>query len=152
MALFCASFRTNAPRDLKYRALIKLTIFILLKFCEALLYQKPFENASIAWLIPKSKLVPTRDVVSLGHQEGRRVFWRGPNCLNYVQHIFPGDAKNNPGFFFPLRSPRYGPGLNTLIAIDSFLAMGTTKHAQRSPAKAAVHCLQHVVFVGRLEE
>ena len=36
-------------------------------------------------------------VTSLGHQGGRRVFWKGPNLLNYVQHIFPRGAKNFPG-------------------------------------------------------
>jgi len=42
-----------------------------------------------------------RPVTSLGHYVKRRVFWEGPKffklcprILNYVQHIFPGGAKN----------------------------------------------------------
>ena len=31
-----------------------------------------------------------RPVTSLGHQEGEEFSERGPNFLNYVQHIFPG--------------------------------------------------------------
>jgi len=53
-----------------------------------------------------------RPVTSLGHQVGRRVFWKGPTffklCLifsNYVQHIFPGGAKKLSGGFAPLRPP-----------------------------------------------
>ena len=41
-----------------------------------------------------------RPVTTLGHQEGRRVFWEGPKVfelcpivLNDVQHIFPGGRK-----------------------------------------------------------
>jgi len=39
---------------------------------------------------------------------GEEFFERGPKFFNYVQHIFPGRAKNSSGFL-PLRSPGYGP-------------------------------------------
>ena len=38
-------------------------------------------------------VVLRRPVTSLGHQVGRRVFYWGPNFLNYVQYIFLGGAK-----------------------------------------------------------
>jgi len=53
------------------------------------------------------KTVINRPITSLGHQEGRRVFWEGPKLfklcpmvLNYVQLIFTGG----------LCPPGYGPG------------------------------------------
>jgi len=49
-----------------------------------------------------------RPVTSLEHQEGRRVFWEGPQAfelcpivLNDVQHIFPGEEKNFSGAASP---------------------------------------------------
>jgi len=66
-----------------------------------------------------------RPVTSLGHQEGRRVFRKGPKffelcpiCLNYVQNIFPGGAKN---FLAGASSPPLVPGL--FIIKSSFVQM-----------------------------
>jgi len=36
----------------------------------------------------------SRPVTSLGYQGGEEFSERGPNFLNYVQHIFSGGAKN----------------------------------------------------------
>jgi len=43
--------------------------------------------------------VNSRSVTSLGHQGGRRVFWRSRNVLNYVQHIF---SRGGEKFVVPL--------------------------------------------------
>jgi len=58
----------------------------------------------------------TRPVTNLGHQEGRRVFWEGPQFFelcpifsNCIQHIFPGVAKN---ILRGLRPSGYGPVWN----------------------------------------
>ena len=59
-------------------------------------------------------LVVLRPVTSLGHQEGRRVFWEGPKFFELcpiiliidVQYIFPRGAKNFLGeASTPLRPP-----------------------------------------------
>jgi len=57
-------------------------------------------------------IIVCRPVTSLGHQEGRRVFREGPKFLelcpkflNYVQHIFPGGAKNFLGALLPPAPP-----------------------------------------------
>jgi len=49
-----------------------------------------------------------RHVTSLGHQGVRRVFWEGqkffepcPIVLSFVQHVFPGEAKNFPRGLLP---------------------------------------------------
>jgi len=43
-----------------------------------------------------------RPVTSLGQQEGgEELCERGPKFLNYVQHIFPGEAKNFAGGLLP---------------------------------------------------
>ena len=54
-------------------------------------------------------------VTSLGHQEKRRVFWEGPNLLNYVQYFqtgsntfFQGGGNVSKGSFATLRPPGYG--------------------------------------------
>ena len=47
-----------------------------------------------------------RPATGLGHQEGRRVFWGGPNFLNYVQHNFPERGKH---FHAPAPPPGSGP-------------------------------------------
>ena len=59
-------------------------------------------------IICKFRSVECRPVTSLGHQEGRRVFW-GPKIfelcpifLNYIQHIFPGGKEKFWGDLPPL--------------------------------------------------
>jgi len=54
----------------------------------------------------------SRPVTSLGHQEGRRVFWEGPKffelcpvILNDVQYVFPREAKIFLGGASPPCSP-----------------------------------------------
>jgi len=64
------------------------------------------------------RLLLSRPVTSLGHQEGRRETMS--NILNDVQHIFPGGAKNFlRSVSSPLRPPGYGPTtqLRNLIKI-----------------------------------
>jgi len=36
---------------------------------------------------PRSMSLTRRPVTSLGHQEGRRVFWEWPKFLNYVRYF-----------------------------------------------------------------
>jgi len=52
----------------------------------------------------------------LGHQVGRRVFWEGPNCFNYVQNIFPGSMKKilAPSLVTGLGKSRNREGPNTI--------------------------------------
>jgi len=47
-------------------------------------------------------LIKSRPVTSLGHQKGRRVFWEGPNFLNYVNTFFQGGRKMFSVGFAPL--------------------------------------------------
>jgi len=44
----------------------------------------------------------SRPVTSLGHYGGGEFSERGPNFLNYVQHIFPGEEKDFPSGTSPL--------------------------------------------------
>jgi len=67
----------------------------------------------VGWVTTEvDKRENSRPVTSLGHQEGRRVFWEGPKffelCpifLNYVQHNFLGRAKNFLGGIGPPAPP-----------------------------------------------
>jgi len=52
----------------------------------------------------------TRPVTSLGHQEGRRVFWEGPKFFKLCPTHFPR------GGFAPCAPPGYGPGYDNEIA------------------------------------
>jgi len=69
------------------------------------LFRQDWENLGKNLLHPQEfggsyTYVSNRPVTSVGHQEGRRVFWEGPKffelcpiVLNDVQHIFLGGAK-----------------------------------------------------------
>jgi len=46
-----------------------------------------------------------RPVISLEHYGGEEFSEKGPNFLNYVQHIFPGVLKNFPKGGFVLPAP-----------------------------------------------
>jgi len=50
----------------------------------------PLETSETAFLLKFSNPypLPTRFVTSLGHQGRRRVFWEGPNFLNYMSNSF----------------------------------------------------------------
>jgi len=48
------------------------------------LYVKVIDT-SLQWINGPEMAVVYRPVTTLGHQEGRRVFWEGSNFLNYVQ-------------------------------------------------------------------
>ena len=76
----------------------------------------PFKHSKVVSAIDSGRQAttePTRPVTSLGHQEGRRVFWDGPRFFELcpkilidVQYIFPGVAKNFLGGASPsLRPP-----------------------------------------------
>jgi len=65
------------------------------------------------WQLSNAGWQKCRPVTSLGHQEGRRVFWEGPKIFklcpivsNYIQHVFPGGRTFFLGCFAP---PGYGP-------------------------------------------
>jgi len=71
--------------------------------------------------------VSLRHVTSLGHQGVRRVFWEVPKVfelcpivLDFVQHIFPGEAKNFQGAF----------PLAPLITILASFALGINHEGQ----------------------
>ena len=72
-----------------------------------------------------------KPVTSLGHQEGRWVFWERPKSFaicplfsNYIQHIFPGGAKN---FLEGLRSPPACPWLRACSQCNSCNAVDSRK-------------------------
>ena len=66
----------------------------------------------------------TSPVTSLGHQEGRTVFWKRPKFFelcpifsNYIQHIFPGRVKNFLRGEKPLSC--YGPAWTCISILSS---------------------------------
>jgi len=117
---------TNLPNNFgkhfylrSHRNIIELKIIISLRLCKALgdcsggpIYRRHsfdvsrFINAAQSYSFAEVKklkacLHKSRPVTSLGHQEGRRIFWEGPKYFEirpifskYIQHTFPGGAKN----------------------------------------------------------
>ena len=84
--------------------------------------------------------VGTRSVTSLGHQEGRRVFWERPKFFelcpifsNYIQHIFPGGAKN----FLGGASPPWLQAWDHLNYAPRPLQIGMKKWSMQT---SAPHC------------
>jgi len=84
---------------------------------------------------------PSRPVISLGRQGGEEFSESGANFLNYVQHIFPGEAK----IFLGLRPPPF-TGLrprqcflqvsgNTLQQVETFKYLGVAFTSDESRNK-----------------
>jgi len=92
-----------------------------------------------------------RHVTSLGHQGVRRVFREGPKffelcsmVLNFVQHIFPGEAKIFQGPSPPC-TPNYCPGFFTHGINQGWANLFNGRVACRKPKtpasrKASLQC------------